>query len=134
MAGLKRHKRILHPKTMLKKIIVKTNEKEESDKINIIVCNHKTNSKPCNLSFPSYHQLLKHKKNWVINRIRNPQEKAKEHHEKRAKLAKKNAIEKSNISNYFSKIQNEATTSDTDSDNNPAEKTKISSNESESEN
>ena len=74
------------------------------------------------------------KKNRVINRVRNPQEKAKEHHEKRAKLAKKNAIEKSNISNYFSKIQNEATTSDTDSDNNPAEETKISSNESESEN
>ena len=58
----KRYKRILHSKTILKKTIVKTNENEESDKVNLFVCNHKTNNKACNLFFPSYYQLLQHKK------------------------------------------------------------------------
>ena len=65
---------------------------------------------------------------------RNRQENAKEQQEKRVKLTKKNAVEKSKTSNYFNKIQKEATTNDTDSHNTPAEEIKISWNESESNN
>ena len=57
---------------------------------------------------------------------RNRQENAKEQQEKRVKLIKKNAVEKSKTSNYFNKIQKEATTGDTDSHNTPAEEIKIS--------
>ena len=61
-------------------------------------------------------------------------QKAKEQQEKRAKVVKPNAVEKSKLSNYFTKIQNEATTSDTDSVNTPAEETKIKLNRSETDN
>ena len=82
---------------MLKKIIVKTNENEESDKVNLFVCNHKTNGKSFNLSLHVITNYFSIRKNRVT---KEPSGKGYERTRKIAVLAKKKAVEKSKISNY----------------------------------
>ena len=57
-----RHRRIVHPNVPLKQMIVDDLEiAKPAPAPKLHFCRYKVNGKPCDLSFPSYHQLFTHK-------------------------------------------------------------------------
>lgn len=61
---IKRHRRIVHPNTSQKNLIADEKEvlKPSTSTSKLHYCRFKVNKKSCDLSFPTYHQLMIHKK------------------------------------------------------------------------
>jgi len=86
---MQRHRRILHRKQPLAKI-----PKNPTDQL---VCSFvKSDGKKCNLTFPTYHQLQKHKNKMKHkrDRKRKAEEKAQEDNEKAAKVRREKEVMK----------------------------------------
>jgi len=95
---MQRHRRLLHPKIHFQNLTLPNSGKQVN---NLFSCTHKINGKACSLSFPTYHQLNKHKEKSGHKRKR--AEKAKKDAEEKAKKSRKVAGEKAKIKSFFQK-------------------------------
>ena len=59
---IKRHRRIVHPSTKQKYMVTNENQTPKPTSSKTHFCHFKVNDTPCDQSFPTYHQLAKHKR------------------------------------------------------------------------